>query len=114
MNLRIYLFAACLEIVAADAAGCEHPSLVQIPQASAISWNKYETLRPEIEAYLELMNTYVECTRSEIDETGEKARTSSLLEARVSGALTEMQSMVAAYNALLRELGEIQRAGATP
>jgi hypothetical protein len=96
----------------ADTSACEQPSLVEIPSAAGLSWNKYETLIPALQAYFDDMRAYVGCLANEIDSAesapdGEQ-RFAALLTARNNAAVEESQTVMALYRALQADLQALE------
>lgn len=86
------------------AAACEAPSPVAMPDGSSATREQMLEAQAQVRAYQAAMNEFLACIDSELASEGERApeEFKSLMVARHNAAVTEMESVAAAFNDQLR------------
>jgi hypothetical protein len=96
---RIIVAAAtCLPV--AVFAACENPTMVSVPDGSTSSMEVLLAAQANIKTYMAAMEVYLACLNEELEAAGEDAPAEfkSLMVTRHNTAVTEMETVAAAFN----------------
>jgi hypothetical protein len=87
-----------------DAAACEAPSPVAIPDGATSTREQMLAAQAQVKAYNVSMNEFIACIDSELDAQGEQApdEFKSLMVSRHNNAVAEMEGVAASFNEQLR------------
>jgi hypothetical protein len=93
-------FAAIVSCCAFAAAACETPAMVKIPDGKTSTEADMVAAQAQVKAYVAAMNDYVACIDEEMEAKGEDApaQYKSLMITRHNAAVTEMETVAAAFN----------------
>ena len=86
------------------AAACETPAMIPIPDGKTSSMEQLLAAQAQVKTYMAAMQQYLDCINGELDAQGETApeEFKSLMVARNNSAVTEMESVAAAFNEQVR------------
>ena len=97
--------ATCLVLLGSFAsfaafASCENPSIVSVPDGATATMEQLLEAQANVKAYMAQMEVYLACLNEELDAAGEDATAEfkSLMVQRHNSAVTEMETVAAAFN----------------
>lgn len=93
----------------ADLAGaCEIPPVVAVPDGESASMEQLLEAQDQIKTYLAAMDEYRACINGELEAAGKDATAEfrALMVTRHDSAVTEMESVAAAFNAEVKAFRE--------
>jgi len=81
-------------------AACEQPSMVAVPDGETASMEELLAAQENVKTYLADMEVYLACLNEELETAGEDAPAEfkSLMVTRHNAAVTEMETVAAAFN----------------
>lgn len=85
-------------------ASCEIPSMVSVPDGSTATREELLEAQSKVKTYMDQMTAYLDCINGEIEAGGDDAteQFKSLMVSRHNAAVTEMETLAAAYNEQLQ------------
>lgn len=97
------LVSTCLVItsgLAATAYACENPPMVSVPDGAAATLDEMVNAQDGVREYMQAMEEYLACLNEELEAGGEDAAAEfkSLMVTRHNNAVTEMETVAAAFN----------------
>jgi hypothetical protein len=98
------LLKSCLAIVAVSCAGgalaCDYPPLVAVPEGTSATIDQMVAAQETVRAYMEGMDTYLNCVNSELEAAGDDApeEFKAILVSRHNAAVAEMEAVAASFN----------------
>jgi hypothetical protein len=96
--------AALAASFAFTAAACENPAMISIPDGKNSTMEQLLAAQAQVKTYMAAMQQYLDCVNGELDAQGEAApeEFKSLMVARNNTAVSEMESVAAAFNEQIR------------
>lgn len=81
-------------------AACENPTMVSIPDGATATMEELLAVQGQVKTYMAEMEVYLACINEEIEAGGEDASAEfkSLMVTRHNSAVTEMETIAAAFN----------------
>jgi hypothetical protein len=97
--LRCYL-AAVASLCTASAIACENPTMVAIPDGKTSTMEQMVDAQGKVKSYMAAMEEYLACLNEELTVAGDDAPAEfkSLMVMRHNAAVSEMESVAAAFN----------------
>jgi hypothetical protein len=98
------LTSSCVAVLASccafAAVACETPTMVQIPDGKSASREQLLAAQAQVKTYMAAMNEYLACSDKEMEAKGDDAPAEfkSLMVSRHNTAVSEMESVAAAFN----------------
>lgn len=94
--------ASCFAFAAA--ADCENPAVISVPDGKSATLEQMVAAQGEVKAYQTAMNDFLACLDKELEARGDKATDEykSLMVTRHNDAVTEMETVAAAFNEQVR------------
>jgi hypothetical protein len=91
------LIAGCWAL---PALACDNPKMVAIPEGDGVTMDQLLAAQATVKTYMSAMNEYLACLDNEMDAQGDDApaQFKSLMVTRHNAAVTEMESIAAAFN----------------
>ncbi|MEM7611260.1 MAG: hypothetical protein AAF270_06265 [Pseudomonadota bacterium] len=107
--IKPLIAVASLSLAGGALAECEYPSRIDVPNGSQASKEEMMDGQKSIKAYMEKMNTYLDCIDAETasaKQEGEAAEVTaerqSLLAKKHNAAIEEMEAVAADFNEQVR------------
>jgi hypothetical protein len=87
-------------LLAFGALACETPTVVNVPDGAAATMDQMMTAQQQVKEYVAAMEEYLGCINEELETAGEDApeEYKSLMISRHNSAVTEMETIAAAFN----------------
>lgn len=81
-------------------AACENPTMVSVPDGRTASMEQLLAAQSGVKAYMAAMEEYLACLNNELEAAGEDAPAEfkSLMVTRHNTAVSEMETVAAAFN----------------
>lgn len=98
------LACSCLTVLtsgaALSAAACENPSMVAVPDGKTATMEQLLEAQTQVKGYMAAMEEYLACLNEELQAGGDNAPAEfkSLMVTRHNTAVSEMESVAAAFN----------------
>jgi hypothetical protein len=98
------LTSCCVAAIAGccgfGAAACENPTMVSLPDGQTATMEQLLTAQGEVKTYMAAMEVYLACVDGELEAKGEDAPAEfkALMVTRHNAAVTEMETIAAAFN----------------
>ena len=85
----------------AAAAACENPPMVTVPDGKTATTDQLRAAQQDVRTYMSAMQEYLACLNTELTTSGEGALAEfkQLMVMRHNAAVSEMESVVALFNA---------------
>jgi hypothetical protein len=99
----------CLGVAAAGLASaslaCDYPALVAVPDGKTATIDEMVAAQGSVKAYMEGMDTYLNCVNAELDAAGDDApeEFKSIMVSRHNAAVAEMEAIAASFNDQIAE-----------
>lgn len=95
-------------LVATGALACETPTMVEVPDGATATTEQMVAAREQVTEYVAAMEEYLACVNDEIEAAGENApeEFKALMIQRHNAAVSEMETVAAAFNEELRAFRE--------
>lgn len=96
--------SCCLAVLASCCAraalACETPAMITIPDGKTSTLDEMRAAQAQVKSYMAAMDVFVACTDEELEAKGKDAPAEykSLMVKRHNTAVTEMESVAAAFN----------------
>jgi hypothetical protein len=92
--------AALATCVAATASACETPAMIPIPDGGSATMEQLLAAQAQVKTYMAAMTDYLACIDNEAEGKGEDApeQFKAMMVTRHNTAVTEMESVAAAFN----------------
>jgi hypothetical protein len=98
------LTSSCLAVIASccafAAAACDNPTMVKIPDGKTATMDQLLAAQGEVKTYMKAMEDFLACIDAEAASKGDDAPADykTLMVTRHNTAVTEMESVAAAFN----------------
>jgi hypothetical protein len=98
------LTSSCLTVLATCATAavfaCETPAMIPIPDGKSATMEQLLAAQAQVKTYMTAMNDYLACIDGEAEAKGEDApeQFKAMMVTRHNTAVTEMESVAAAFN----------------
>lgn len=97
------LVSSCLVLVsgfAVSAFACENPSMVAVPDGAVATLDEMVAAQNGVREYMAAMEDYLACLNEELESGGDEAPAEfkTLMVTRHNNAVTEMETIAAAFN----------------
>jgi hypothetical protein len=81
-------------------AACENPTMVAVPDGGNATMEELLAVQEQVKTYMGAMETYLACLNEELEAGGDDAPAEfkSLMVTRHNSAVTEMETIAAAFN----------------
>lgn len=91
-------------LAAAGALACETPTMVEVPDGATATTEEMVRAREQVTEYVAAMEEYLACVDEEMEVAGDDApdEFKSLMIQRYNAAVSEMETVAAAFNEQLR------------
>jgi len=81
-------------------AACDNPTMVSVPDGATSTMDQLLEAQADVKAYMAAMEVYLACVNEELETAGEDAPAEfkALMVTRHNSAVTEMETIAAAFN----------------
>lgn len=100
VKIAMIVLTAIAGSFALAAAACETPAMVSIPDGKTANKDALLAAQTQVKTYMAAMNDYLACVDNEMAAKGDDAPAEykSLMVSRHNSAVSEMESVAAAFN----------------
>lgn len=100
MKVLLSCCIAALGCGALAASACENPTMVAVPDGKTATMEQLLAAQAEVKTYMAAMEEYLACVNGELEAKGEDAPAEfkTLMVARHNAAVSEMETIAAAFN----------------